>query len=131
MKTILVADDDPNILTALTRRLEANDYNVLVAPDGFNALKLALEEKPDLIILDIWMPVGVGLSVAERIREHRLNIPIIFLTASKTPGLGEAAKKLGAAFVEKPYDPPQLLELIETTLKKCSTDCTDKKLKTI
>lgn len=128
MKSILLADDNPHILAGLTRRLEANHYNVLVASNGFDALKLALEEKPDLVILDVWMPVGIGFSVAERIREHQVNIPIIFLTASKTPGLSQAAQNLdAAAYVEKPYDPLQLLQLIETTLKKRSTHHTDKK----
>lgn len=131
MKTILLADDNPRILAALARWLEADHYNVLVASNGFDALKLALEEKPDLVILDVWMPVGVGFSVAERIREYRLKIPIIFLTASKARGLSEAAKKVGDGYVEKPYDPPQLLELIETTLKKHPANHSDKKLQTV
>lgn len=117
MKTILIADDDARIVAALTRRLEANHYNVLAASDGFAALQMVLEQKPDLIILDVWMPVGVGFSVAERIREYHLDIPIIFLTASKTPGLCEAAKEVGAvAYVEKPYDPEDLLYLIQGAL---------------
>jgi two-component system OmpR family response regulator len=122
MHTILIADDDPNITTALARRLEANHYGVLTAPDGFEALKLVLEEKPDLLLLDICMPIGIGFSVAERIRELKLGIPIIFLTASKTPGLREAAKDTGAAgYLEKPYEPEELLDLIKTTLQQHRT----------
>lgn len=117
MKTILIADDDTHITAALARRLEANDYKVLTASDGFEAMIVMLEERPDLVILDICMPVGIGFSVAERMREHHLDIPIIFLTALKTPGLHEAARKVGAAgFLEKPYDPQELLGLIERTL---------------
>jgi len=117
MKTILIADDDAHIITALTRRLEANHYRVLAAADGFEALKIALEQKPDLIILDVWMPVGIGFSVADRIREHQLNIPIIFLTASKTDGLVEAAREVGAVgYIEKPYDPEDLLYMIDGAL---------------
>ena len=119
MHTILIADDDANIITALARRLEANNYNVLAAPDGFEAMKLVLEERPDLVILDIWMPIGIGFSVAERIKELRLDIPIIFLTASNTPGLCEAAREIGVVgYMEKPYDPQELLDLIKTTLDK-------------
>jgi len=122
MKTILVADDDPRIVTALTRRLEANRYSVLAATNGFEALKLALEEKPDLIILDVWMPVGIGFSVAERLRDHHLDVPIIFLTASRAPGLSDAAREVGAvAYVEKPYDPECLLQLIAMSLDSKTT----------
>ncbi|MFO1476951.1 MAG: response regulator [Verrucomicrobiota bacterium] len=118
MKKILIADDDPKILAALTRRLEANQYEVLAAGNGFEAMKLILEEKPDLLLLDIWMPVGLGFSVAERLRECRLNIPVIFLTASRAPGLTDVARNVGAAaFVEKPYDPEHLLRLIDKVLQ--------------
>jgi CheY-like chemotaxis protein len=117
MKKILIADDDPKVTLALTRRLEANGYSVRSAPDGFAALKLAKTEHPDLILMDIWMPVGIGLSVAERMKELGLDIPVIFLTASRKPGLRQAAEKVGgAAFIEKPYDPQLMLETIEQVL---------------
>ena len=116
-KTILVADDDPHIRNALTRRLEANRYRVLTAADGLLAMKLVLQKKPDLLILDICMPVGIGLSVAERIRERQLDIPIIFLTALKTPGIWGAARRTGAVgFLVKPYEPTELLELVQFAL---------------
>lgn len=113
-KTILVADDDEHILAALSRRLEANGYRVHTAADGLAAIRCVLREKPDVIILDICMPLGIGLSVAERIRERNLAIPIIFLTALKTPGIWGAAMEVGAAgYLEKPYDPDELLELVK------------------
>jgi CheY-like chemotaxis protein len=119
MKKILIADDDENITNALSRRLEANGYEVLTAPDGLQALLLAREEKPDLMLLDMWMPVGIGLSVAERMQELGLDIPVIFLTASRAPGLVDAAREVGAvAYLEKPYDPPQLLRTIEQALAR-------------
>jgi DNA-binding response OmpR family regulator len=122
MKTILIADDDPHITAALSRRLEANHYQVLTAADGFEAMIMMLEERPDLVLLDICMPIGIGFSVAERMREHHLDIPIIFLTALKTPGLRETARRVGAAgFLEKPYDPQELLDLIEKTLSERNT----------
>ena len=63
------------------------------------------------------MPVGIGFSVADRIREHQLNIPIIFLTASKTDGLVEAAREVGAVgYIEKPYNPEDLLYMIDGAL---------------
>jgi DNA-binding response OmpR family regulator len=119
MKKILIADDDQNITTALSRRLKANGYDVLTAPDGFRALLLAREEKPDLMLLDMWMPIGIGLSVAERMQELGLDIPIIFLTACRATGLAAAARQVGAvAYLEKPYDPAHLLRTIEQALSR-------------
>ncbi len=116
-KRILIADDDPNFITALAARLEASHYDVISASDGFQAIKLALQTHPDLIILDVWMPVGIGLSVAERLAEHHLGIPIVFLTGSKSSKVRTAARSVGAAaFIEKPYDPEVLIDTIENAI---------------
>ena len=119
MKTILVVEDDTRIAAALGVRLEAAGYEVLTAADGLGGLKLALNNRPDLILMDIWMPVGIGFSVAQRLQSIGLTgIPIIFITASKLKGLRETAKQLGAvAFFEKPYDSVQLLEAISSALE--------------
>ena len=119
MKTILVVEDDTRIAAALGVRLEAAGYEVLTAADGLGGLKLALNNRPDLILMDIWMPVGIGFSVAQRLQSVGLTgIPIIFITASKLKGLRETAKQLGAvAFFEKPYDSVQLLEAISSALE--------------
>jgi len=118
-KKILVADDDSNITTAVAARLEASHYDVLTASDGFETLMLALRETPDLILLDMWMPIGLGLSVAERLKEHGLDIPIVFLTACKQVELRAATRAIGVAgFIEKPYDPETLLETIELALSR-------------
>src|SRR5258707_7494884 len=115
---ILVMEDDSRIAAALALRLEAAGYDVLTTPDGFAGLKLAMDERPDLIVMDIWMPVGTGFSVAQRLQALGLDdIPVIFITASKAKGLRESAKGLGAvAFFEKPYDAGQLLEAIAVAL---------------
>jgi DNA-binding response OmpR family regulator len=120
MKKILVMEDDKRITAALVIRLEAAGYQVLTADDGFAGLKMTLETKPDLILADIWMPLGMGFSVAQRLKELGLaGIPIIFITAAKQKGLRGAAEQLGAAaFLEKPYDPEELLAIIARTLQK-------------
>jgi len=120
MKKILVLEDDPKIATALAVRLEAAGYEVMTAPDGAQGLKIALEHRPDLVVMDIWMPIGLGFSVAQRLRDLGFaNIPLIFITASRLKGLREAATQLGAAgYFEKPYDPEQLLNAIEQALKR-------------
>jgi CheY-like chemotaxis protein len=119
MKKILIMEDDKKIASALAIRLEAAGYEVLTAPDGFGGLKIVLGDKPDLLLMDIWMPVGTGFSVAQRLRTLGLaDIPVIFITASKLKGLRESAEKLGAvAFFEKPYDPDQLLAAISRALE--------------
>ena len=119
MKTILVMEDDAKIAAALAVRLEASGYEVLTSRDGFAGLKLALNQRPDLILMDIWMPVGTGFSVAQRLQSVGLaGIPVIFITASKLKGLREAARQLGAAaFFEKPYDAEQLLAAIAQALQ--------------
>ena len=119
MKKILIMEDDRKIAAALAIRLEAAGYEVLTAPDGFGGLKLALDDRPDLILTDIWMPVGTGFSVAQRLRSLGLaDIPIIYITASKLKGLRESAKELGAvAFLENPYDPERLMDAVSRALE--------------
>lgn len=117
MNTILVADDDKKVTAALARRLEARGYGVLIAHSGHDALKLAVSNQPDLILMDIWMPAGIGFSVAERLHALGIITPIIFLTASRKPGLWSASQEIGAAaFIEKPYEPDILLETVKQTL---------------
>lgn len=113
MKTVLIVEDDPRISAALSVRLNAAGYQVLTADDGFAGLKLALGQRPDLILMDVVMPVGLGFSVAERLKDLGLTIPIIFITASKRPGLRRSAERLGAVgFFEKPYDAEELMSAI-------------------
>ncbi|HXG47119.1 MAG TPA: response regulator [Methylomirabilota bacterium] len=113
MKTVLIVEDDPRISAALSVRLSAAGYRVLTANDGFAGLKVAVAERPDLILMDVVMPVGLGFSVAERLRDLGLTIPIIFITASRRPGLRRSAERLGAVgFFEKPYDAEELMSAI-------------------
>ncbi|MEY2427843.1 MAG: two-component system, OmpR family, response regulator [Verrucomicrobiota bacterium] len=117
-KRILIVEDDTKIAGALAARLKAAGYDVLAANDGFEGIKQAVMGKPDLIVMDIWMPVGFGFSVAQRLQQLGLGaIPIIFVTASKLKGLRGTAEELGAAgYVEKPYKPQELLSAISSAL---------------
>ena len=114
MKKILIMEDDSRIALALAIRLERAGYEVHTAPNGFEGLQSVLQGRPDLIVMDIWMPVGLGFSVAQRLQSFGLaGIPVIYITASKLKGLKEAAAALGGvAFFEKPYDPLALLDEI-------------------
>jgi two-component system cell cycle response regulator len=112
-KRILIVEDDTKVAKAMAIRLESAGYVVLTAGDGVRGLELAEKEKPDLIISDIWMPVGVGFAMAYRLKQLASEIPIIFMSASKDPGLRRHAVDFGAvAFLEKPYLPETLLELV-------------------
>ena len=116
---ILLIEDDIRLATALAVRLNAAGYEVLTAADGVQGLRLALDYRPNLIVMDIWMPVGLGFSVAQRLQSLGLgDIPIIVMTASKLEGLQHAAKGLGAvAFFEKPYHADELLKTIARVLE--------------
>ena len=126
MKKILIMEDDTKIAAALAIRLRAAGYEVLAAPDGYQGLKLALQDRPDLILMDVWMPVGMGFSVSQRLQELGLaEVPVIFITASKVKGLKEAAQRMGAVgFFEKPYDPAKLLATIAQALEESPVGAT-------
>ena len=122
MKKILIMEDDTKIAAALAIRLSAAGYDVLTASDGLEGMHMALKDRPDLLLMDIWMPVGLGFSVANRLKDMGLGeIPIIFITASKLKGLREAAQRSGAVgFFEKPYDPEKLLAAVSQALNPTS-----------
>ena len=123
MKRILIAEDDKKISAALEIRLQAAGYEVQVVPDGFRSYVRAMGAPPDLLLMDIFMPFGSGLEVAQELKSTGLaNIPIIFMTASQEPNLRETAKKLGAVgFFEKPFDTESLLSTIAHALGRKST----------
>jgi len=70
MKKILIADDDPDIVQLLSSRFKANGYDVVSAHNGVWVIVKALNEQPDLIVLDINMPSGNGVSVFEQLKKH-------------------------------------------------------------
>jgi two-component system response regulator GlrR len=117
--TIMVVDDDPKIVKALSLRLNSAGYRTVTSFNGMTALILAQVNRPDLVITDMWMPAGTGLSMAYRMKALMPGIPLIFLTASKQPGLEDKARELGAVgYLEKPYEPTVLLEMVARLLKE-------------
>ena len=117
-KTILIVDDEQPIIDMLVYNLEKEGYNTLEATDGEKAVDIALNQTPDLILLDIMIPKMDGLSVCKRIR-HNLNVPIIMLTAK-----GEEIDKilgleLGADdYITKPFSIRELMARIKANLRK-------------
>jgi DNA-binding response OmpR family regulator len=112
-KKVLIVDDEQDVLDALEVRLVKEGYTVIKASNGSDAVLLARKERPDLILLDIMMPVMDGSKTAEKLREDFItkDIPIMFLTCLVTPeeekhGLKEVG---GNFFIAKPYNPQELL----------------------
>ena len=112
MKRILVIEDDRDNAAVLGLRLRSEGYDVAVAYDAVSGLSTATRFQPNLVLLDISMPGGGGLLVAQRLRNMvgTVAVPIIFVTGVKDPELRAKATSLGAAgFFEKPYDQKNLL----------------------
>ena len=127
-KTILIVDDEQPIIDMLVYNLEKEGYNTLEATDGEKAVDIALNNTPDLILLDIMIPKMDGLSVCKRIR-HTLNVPIIMLSAK-----GEEIDKilgleLGADdYITKPFSIRELMARVKANLRKGKGSYEDGKL---
>ena len=119
MKKILITEDDKQSSAALEIRLKAAGYAVQTVADGLRSYLRAMTWTPELILMDIYMPIGSGLDVAQELKDAGLaDIPIIFITASKQESLRERAEELNAAgFFEKPFDTEKLLAAITRTLQ--------------
>ena len=118
-KKILIVDDEINVIKVIASRLKANNYDVVSASDGTFAIKKAIEEKPDLIILDVRMPAGGGVSVFENLKrlDSTMMTPIIFITAHPTEEIKQQVLEMGANdFVAKPFDPEDLLVKVRKAL---------------
>ena len=118
-KKILVVDDEPQIVRLLSSRLKANNFDVVVAYDGYQCVQVAERELPDLILLDIKMPLGGGIRAIEILKgmPATKNIPIIFITAFPSQGVKKLVMDLGAEdLISKPFDSEALIEKINTIL---------------
>jgi DNA-binding response OmpR family regulator len=118
-KKILVADDEEQLALAIKIRLQSKGYQVVTAPDGKAALELAQQERPDLIILDVLMPVMDGYSCLRELNKAlgRGKVPIIVLTARDR--MKDLFELEGIEdYVIKPFDHEDLLVRIERAFKR-------------
>ncbi len=116
---ILLVDDQPANLAVLTAALEPAGYEILAAPTGAAALKVALRARPDIILLDILMPEMDGLETCRRLKqdEATLDIPVIFITArSELESLVEGFRAGGVDYVVKPFQTDVVLSRVATHL---------------
>ncbi len=117
-KTILIVDDEPPIVDILVYNLRKEGYNTLEANDGVTAVDIALNKKPDLILLDIMLPKMDGLTVCKKIRS-KYNIPILMLTAKDEEIDKILGLELGADdYITKPFSVRELMARIKANLRK-------------
>ena len=116
---VLVVDDEPNIVDIVSMALRYNDYDVVTANSGREALEAVSASKPDMIVLDVMMPELDGFEVAKRLGEQRSNIPILFLTARDTTDDKVRGLTIGGDdYMTKPFSVEELLARIGTILKR-------------
>ena len=118
VKTILIVDDEQPIIDILVYNLKKEGYRTIEANDGVTAVNMALEQKPDLLLLDIMLPKLDGLSVCKRIK-NSYNVPILMLTAKD----GEIDKILGLElgaddYITKPFSVRELVARVKANLRK-------------
>jgi DNA-binding response OmpR family regulator len=117
--TVLVADDDADILRIVEINLRLEGFEVVTARDGPDALAKAVAVRPDLVLLDVRMPGIDGYTICGRIRADSslAAIPVIIVTANYGAAEGEAARRAGADdFLVKPFHPDMLLDMAKAML---------------
>ena len=118
VKTILLVDDEPTLVATLRYSLERDGYRVITAMDGEKALTDARAERPDLVILDLMLPIVDGLEVC-RILRRETNVPILMLTAKVEEVDKVVGLELGADdYVTKPFSMRELLARVRALLRR-------------
>ena len=120
---ILIVDDEPDILLLLRIDFEAEGYETLLAADGDTALRRIAEERPDVVVLDVMMPVIDGWGVLRRLSETGNSTRVVVLSAKAADHDAARALELGALeYVTKPFDPIALLLTVAHVLASSPAD---------
>lgn len=118
-KKILVVDDEESIVTLLKYNLEQSGYKVITALDGEEAKRNAIEEKPDLIILDLMLPKLDGIEVCKQLRQQKVMTPILMLTAKDDEFDKILGLELGADdYMTKPFSPREMVARVKAILRR-------------
>ena len=123
---ILLVDDDADFVESTRMVLESKPYEIIIAVNGDEALRKAREEKPDLILLDVIMPVEDGFTAAEQLKKDETlsAIPVLMLTSYASKGAGTSIPRSRGLeleyedYIDKPVSPQDLLAKVEKHLKK-------------
>lgn len=118
-KRILIVEDEKNIVDILNFNLNKEGYDTLEAYDGTSGLKLALEQNPDLILLDLMLPKMDGFDVCQAIRKENCSIPIIILTAREEEDDKVKGLELGADdYITKPFSVRELMARVKANIRR-------------
>lgn len=121
-KKVLVVDDEQSIVTLLQYNLEQAGYTVLTAMDGEEGINLAAEENPDLMILDLMLPKLDGIEVCKQLRQQKINVPILMLTAKDDEFDKVLGLELGADdYMTKPFSPREVVARVKAILRRVQT----------
>ena len=118
-KTVLIVEDEQNIVDILSFNLEREGYDTLEAYDGNTGLQLALEQNPDLVLLDLMLPGMDGFEVCRRIRATGSAVPILMLTAREEEADKVLGLELGADdYITKPFGMRELLARVKANIRR-------------
>ncbi len=116
---VLIVEDDTSLLFGLKKNLQFEGYEVFTASDGEAGLGMAVDERPDLIVLDVMLPRMNGFEVCEVLRSHEIETPVIFLTAKSLPADKITGLNIGGDdYMTKPFSVEELLARIKTVLRR-------------
>lgn len=118
---ILIVDDEPDVVSFMERTLRSEGFDVVSAFDGIGALDLVDAERPDLVLLDLMMPMMSGYEVCEQIKANpqTQHIPVICVSSAHTPDARVQSFRVGAStLIVKPFLPAELVAQIRRYIKK-------------
>lgn len=115
-KKVLIVDDDPGIRMLLSKFLQREGFETLMAENGLEGVEIAKKQQPDLIIMDVVMPQMDGLTAARLIKFYKplSNVPVLFLTAKDAEKEIELAQEVRAeVYITKPFDVRQVIDVVK------------------
>jgi len=121
MTSVLIVEDDPTTVQLIEFLLRKNNFEVLIAQDGVEALRISREKKPDLILMDVMMPRMDGIEAIEKLQESEetQDIPIVILSAlGQEMDVMRGLQAGASGYIVKPFSPQELLDEIKTRLEK-------------
>lgn len=129
MAKILIVEDEPNMVSGLRDNFQFEGYEVLTAADGVAGLQTALNESPDIVLLDVMMPRMSGLEVCKQLKSKKPSLPVIMLTARGQEVDKVVGLELGADdYVTKPFSIRELLARVKAVLRRSKANSGSRKI---